>query len=227
MTIANWILLGAVIVTFILLIISYIIHKIILQKICECIIIPIFGALNILLLRNFLPDSLHLIKVSVTALSLVTISTVLIAFENKKTLRVLGRIFVIASIVCWISLYRTIFYIHKVPLWLVILMTAIYVTSALSAIIVAGKKELLYGGLFALSFGISSYLHFCSLIFLCFERTGSSVMLFCGATLFLILNAFHFINHAKLNIKHAGIIRYTLLLASQVLLTCSNILIIR
>ncbi len=113
MTIANWILLGALIIIIGLLIVSYIIKHAMLQKICECLIIPFFGALNILLLRDFLPDSLHLIKVTIFALSIATLSTVFLAFEKIKLLRIFGRIFILANVFCWCTLYRTVFFIQS------------------------------------------------------------------------------------------------------------------
>ena len=126
MTIANWILLSLIIITAGLLIFAYIKKIMILQKICACCIIPLFGILNILLLSHYLPDSLHIMKITITVLTLVTISTIFITFENIKSLRVFGRIIVLTSILCWLSLYRTIFYIHKVSLWLILLMCIIY-----------------------------------------------------------------------------------------------------
>ena len=227
MTIANWILLGALIIIIGLLIVSYIIKHAMLQKICECLIIPFFGALNILLLRDFLPDSLHLIKVTIFALSIATLSTVFLAFERIKLLRIFGRIFILANVFCWCTLYRTVFFIHKVPLWLIILMCAIYLTGTVIAIILSGKQDVRFYILFAFGFALSSYLHFCSLIFLCYEKNSNSIMLFAGTTIFAALTAFHFINQAKLKIKHAGIIRYSLLVVSQVLIACSNLLMIK
>ena len=227
MTIAEWILLGLIIVTVTLLLISYIKKINLMKKISECLVIPLFAALNVLLLRSYLPDSLHLIKITITVLSLISVSTIFIAFEGKKTLRVAGRFLVLAGICCWIYLYRTIFFIHKVPLWLTIIALAIYFASMIITMVISGKQRPLFYGLFALSFALSAYLNFCSLIFLCFETEGSSVMLFIGTALFVALNAFHFINQARLNFKHAGVIRYSLLLASQVLIACSNILMIR
>ncbi len=227
MTIADWILLGAIIIAAGLLIFSYIKKVKLLQKICECLIIPLFEALVILILREYLPDSLHLIKVTTVSLSLATVSTIFISFESKKLLRVSGRILVLSSIISWISLYKSIFYIHNVPVWLAILMSAIYLAALITAIILSGKQPLLFYLLFAIGFALSAYLHFCSLLFLCYERRVSSIMLFAGASLFIILNAFHFINQAKLNFKHAGVIRYSLLIASQVLIACSNILMCR
>ena len=227
MTIANWILLALIIIAAGLLIFAYIKKIIIIQKICACCIIPLFGILNILLLSHSLPDSRHIMKLTISALSLVTISTIFITFEKIKSLRVLGRIIVLTSILCWISLYRTIFYIHKVPFWLTILMCIIYLAALIISIILAGKQEIVFYGLYALSFLISAYLHFCSLIFLCFEHTGSSFMLFAGTTIFMGLTGFHFINQAKLKYKHAGAIRYSLLVASQILIACSNLLMCR
>ena len=227
MTITNWILLGSLAVILITLVTSHILKKVILQKICECLMIPIFGVFNILLLRDYLPDSLHLIKITITALSLATISTIFLSLEKIKLLRIFGRILILANVFCWITLYRTVFFIHKVPLWLTILMTGIYLAGTIAAIILSGKQEIKFYLLFACSFALSSYLHFCSLIFLCYETSGNSIMLFAGTTLYEALTAFHFINQARLKFKHAGVIRYCLLIASQILIACSNILMIK
>ena len=227
MTIATWILLSALAIILILLVISHILKKTLMQKITECLMIPVFGAFTVLLLRNYIPDSLHLIKVTIIALSLATISTIFLSLEKIKLLRIFGRILILANVFCWITLYRTVFFIHKVPLWLTILMSCIYLAGTISAIILSGKQEIKFYILFAFSFALSAYLHFCSLIFLCFETRGNSILLFAGTTLFAGLTAFHFINQAKLNFKHAGVIRYSLLLASQVLIACSNVLMIR
>lgn len=227
MTIANWITLSLIIIAAGLLLFAYLKKFIMLQKVSSCFIIPLFAILNILVLRKYLPDSLHLIKVTIMALSLVTISTVFIAFEKLRTLRIAGRVLVVSSLLCWISLYHTIFYIHKVSIWLIILMCVLYLAGIVVSIILAGKQEIKFSLLFALSFALSAYLHFCSLIFLCFETSGSSVMLFAGTSVFTALTAFHFINQARLKFKHAGVIRYCLLIASQILIACSNILMIR
>lgn len=227
MTIANWIIFSLIIITAGLLIFAYIKKISILKKICAGLIIPLFAALDILLLSNYLPDSLHLIKMTATALSLTTISTILITFEQKKLFRVSGRFLVLAGAVFWILLYKSIFYIYKVPLWLIILMSVIYLGGLIATLIISGKQRPLIYVLFTLCFALSAYLHFCSFIFLCFERRISSVLLFCGASLFLGLTAFHFINQTKLKIKHATAIRYSLIVASQVLIACSNILLIR
>ena len=227
MTIINWILISVLAIDFILLIVSHILKKVVMQKITECLIMPVFGAFLVLLLKNYLPDSLHLIKVTIAALSLATVSTIFLSFDKYKFLRIFGRILILANVFCWITLYRSIFYIHSVPLWLIILMSCIYVAGTIAAIILSGKQELRFYILFALSFALSAYLHFCSLIFLCYEKTGNAIMLFAGTTIFAALTAFHFINQAKLKIKHAGIIRYSLLVVSQVLIACSNLLMIQ
>ena len=227
MTIINWILISVLAIDFILLIVSHILKKVVMQKITECLIMPVFGAFLVLLLKNYLPDSLHLIKVTIAALSLATVSTIFLSFDKYKFLRIFGRILILANVFCWITLYRSVFYIHSVPLWLIILMSCIYVAGTIAAIILSGKQELRFYILFALSFALSAYLHFCSLIFLCYGKTGNAIMLFAGTTIFAALTAFHFINQAKLKIKHAGIIRYSLLLASQVLIACSNLLMIQ
>ena len=114
MTIANWILLGTLALILILLIISHILKKTLMQKITECLMIPVFGIFTVLLLRAYLPDSRHLIKVTITALSLATVSTIFLSLEKIRLLRIFGRFLILANVFCWITLYRIVFYIHNV-----------------------------------------------------------------------------------------------------------------
>ncbi len=227
MTLTNWIILGFITVLLGLLIFSYIKSKIVLQKSCECLILPLSASIIVLSLTNRLPDSFHMIVITIIAFTLISISGIFLAFEKVTFLRIAGRITSIANIFCWILLYEPIFRIHAVPVWLCILCSVVYIAVIIFSCIISGKQALLFYALFALSFAAAAFLHFCSLMFLCFEKTVASVMLFGGTSLMTALVAFHFINQARLNIKHAGIIRYGLLVVSQVLIACSNILMIR
>lgn len=227
MSLIYWILLSTIIITIGLLIFANIKHFLVLQKTCDCLTLPLIGSFIILWLTKYLPDSYHLIIISIFAFSLVTISSAFLAFEKITPLRILGRIASIANIMCWNILYRAVFKIHSVPVWMCILAIFIYTAVIIISCIFAGKHNAKHYALFILSFLTAAYLHFCSLIFLCWERTGSSVMLFSGTTLLAGLVAFHFINHTKLKMKHAGVLRFLLLVASQTLIACSNILMIK
>lgn len=227
MTLTNWILLAAFLLNIGLLITANIKQLIILQKTCACLTFPIAGTLITLQLSLYLPDSFHIILISIIAFSLVCLSTAFLAFERIKILRVLGRITSLGNIVCWLHLYSSIFKIHSVPVWLYILFIFIYAAILVATCIISGKQELKNYGFFSLSFLLAAYLHFSTLIFLCFERTGSSIMLFTGASIYSFLVIFHFINTTKLKITHAGGIRYILLVISQILIACSNILMIK
>lgn len=227
MTLIQWILLSLIIITIALLIIASIKKILPLKKVCDCLTLPLIGSFIILQLTKYLPDSYHIILTSIFAFSLVTISSAFLAFEKILILRLLGRIASLANILCWSIFYKAIFRIHSVPGWLYILMAIFYAAAIIVSCIFAGKESFKNYMLFILSFLLAAYLHFCSLIFLCWERNGSSIMLFGGASLLAVLVAFHFINHAKLKMKHAGVVRFILLVASQTLIACSNILMIR
>ena len=121
MSLVYWILLGAIIITVGLLIFANLKQLLPLQKTCACLTLPLIGSFIILWLTKYLPDSYHLIIISIIAISLVTISTAFLAFEKITLLRILGRTASIANIVCWSILYRAIFRIHSVPFWLYIL----------------------------------------------------------------------------------------------------------
>lgn len=227
MTIANWIFFGLIIITYGLLILSYIKGIMLLRKICTCLLLPFCATLIVLILTQSLPDSFHIIEITITAFTFITLSGIFLAFEKIRTLRLAGRITSLANLICWCVLYEPIFRIHSVPVWLWIICSCVYIAVIVTACIFSGKQKPLFYCLFTASFAIVAFLNFCGLIFLCYERTLSSLFLFTGTTLSVILMAFHFINQAKLNFKHAGAIRFNLLIASQLLIACSNILIIR
>ncbi len=227
MSVSSWIFLGLIVISLSLLILSYIKKLIVLQKCCECLILPFFATLITLCLTENLPDSFHIIVITIIAFTLISLSAIFLAFENIKTLRIAGRIASIANLFCWCLLYESIFRIHTIPFWLWIICGGIYIAAIIACCILSGKQALLFYLLFASAFLIVAFLHFCALIFLCYERTLASILLFTGVSISVFLIAFHFLNQTKLKTKHAGIIRYSLLLASQVLIACSNILMIR
>ena len=227
MTIAVWLLAGILPVNLGLMIFANIKKHLALQKLCVCLTLPISGSLIILLLSAYLPDSYHIMFISTIALSLVSLSTAFLAFEKFRTLRISGRIASLGNVFCWIILYRSIFKIYSVPVWLYILAACIYAAIIISACVFSGKQEPRFYGAFALSFLLAAYLNFCSLIFLCREKNSSSIMLFAGTTLYAVLVTFHFLNTTKLKIKHAGGLRFNMMFISQVLIACSNILMIR
>ena len=227
MSVSNWIFLGLIIVALGLLILSYIKKFIILQKSCECLILPLSATLITMRLTENLPDSFHIIIITIIAFSLISISAIFLAFENIKTLRIAGRLASIANLLCWCVLYEPIFRIHAVPVWLWIICAGIYIAAIITCCIFSGKQVLLFYFLFAGAFSVAAFLHFCALMFLCYERTVASILLFAGTSISITLIAFHFLNQTRLKIKHAGVIRYCLLVASQILIACSNILMIR
>ena len=119
MTIADWILLALFIINYGLIIFANLKKLIILQKTCACLTLPLAGTIIILRLTNYLPDSFHIIIVSVAAFILISISTAFLAFEKIRSLRILGKIASLGNIVCWITLYNSIFKIHSVPAWFI------------------------------------------------------------------------------------------------------------
>lgn len=227
MLIAECIFLGLITITLGLLTFSYFKKNPLMKKITECLILPLSAILIILCLTQSLPDSFHIIVITAVAFTLISISGIFLAFTEIKPLRITGRLTSVANLVCWSFFYKQIFKIHAVPAWLSFLCFAIYFGIIITSCVLSGRQALLFYVFFSVSYAAVAFLHFCSLIFLCYEKTGASIMLFTGTTLSAVLVAFHFINQTKLNIKHIGVVRYVLLITSQLLIACSNILMIR
>ena len=227
MFIAECIFLVIVAVTMGLLVYSYFKKNALMKKITECLTLPLSAILIVLFLIENLPDSFHIIMITTAAFFLISLSGILLSFPQIKSCRIIGRLTSLANLICWSILYKQIFKIHEVSGWIYILCIAIYLAIIITSCILSGKQAFLFYLFFAISFTSVAFLHFCSIIFLFYEHTIASVVLLIGTTISTCLVAFHFINQTKLNIKHAGVIRYIFLVSSQILIACSNILMIR
>jgi len=226
MSIAQWIFLGLIIITLGIWSISYIKKHNILNKICGALILPFSAALIIISLTKSLPDSYHIIVITSIAFVFLSLSAVFILFDNIKTLRILSSFTSIAGLFCWCILYEPIFRIHSIAAWIWILCSCLYGLALLSFYIFTKKQTLHFYLLFTITFAVTAFLNFCALIFLCFERTGASILLFVGASLTVALACYSFYSITKQNNKHAELLRYSLLVISQLLIACSNIIMI-
>ena len=226
MTIAISILGGLSLITLSLYIIFYIKKNEMIKRVSSTAIFPITGLLCILILMTSLPDSFNIIIYTAIVYLFVTITVILFFHEEKPLARIAERTCFLIAAFTWINLYRTVFYIYRVPLFFILFMVILYVFLNAAVLIVSGKQKLNYYIVAIISISLVSILHFCSFVSLCFGRTLSSVVLFCGTTTNVFLTVRYLIKYSKHDNKQKNLLHFVLLFAAVTLISYSNVILL-
>lgn len=227
MTIATLIFLGLTVLSLSFFTIFYIKQNNLITKISLFSIFPFSGTLNILLLINYLPDSINVIFYTGITYFLLSISVVLFAFDTKTAIKITARITFLASILTWINLFASVSYIYKIPGIFTIILMIIYFGLFFTACIFSGKQKMQYYPTILIFFGIVSALHFFSTVSLCFGLSLNSIILFLGTSTFYLLIIYYLLDYTKYHFKHAKLIKLIFLFAAQTLTAYSNILLLK
>ena len=138
-----------------------------------------------------------------------------------------SRISFIISLFPFIFLYKSVFLIYRVPAWVNIIAACTYVVLFFLFFIIFIKKTSLkfYG--FSISALIAaSFINYCSLLFLCFNPAGFSIVRFLGTSSLLGFLVFQILNYSVIDLKLKKLISLMILLASVILISLSNLMIL-
>lgn len=222
MTLLNWIFIGLLVIDTALIVISIIKKIDLMQKICCALFFPIALVHIPLLLVDYLPDSFHSILFSILALSAIAVSFCLYIFFANKIAALI--IFSLGNAL-WCELFRTIFYIYRMPSWAIIFILCFYIAIIIACHIITGHKRTPEYLIVTITLFFASMLNFIGLFNLICVPCAKSILLFAGSFLNVLIIIFHFIDEAKLKIKHGMQLRMLLLTASQFLIAYSNVLL--
>ena len=125
MTSINWIFFGGIILFTGIYVFSSILKMKILRRISSCFPLPLAGILNIQLLMNELPDSKHVIFLTIASIFFIILSQLFYLFKEKNWGRKLCKFSFFMLTSCWIQLYKSVLFIIDVPLWFIILFSSI------------------------------------------------------------------------------------------------------
>ena len=222
-----WVLVGIIALALILYFVFTFAKEIkVIQNISASLILPCVGILNHFFLLPLVPDSYHIIKL--TALAFIFISFAVVAkcfFDNIKATQIESILFCLST-GAWFSLFRAVFLIHKVPLWANIISLSTYVIIyTLLFLIFIKKQSITFYLLTIISLLITSALHYSSFIFLCFDPSKAHLIGFIGTTFLVGYIIFDILNKSVLNLKLKKLISIFILLASQVLIALSVLMI--
>lgn len=227
MTITLWILSGYFITTTLLYIISLIKNIPLMRKISSGFMIPTIETAAIILLLRFLPDSFHIMIITAITLCLASISEILFLFTDIKVLSVLSRIIFFISQIFLLDIYKSTFFINRIPTWLCILSAVFYLLILTGVLLFAGKQKILKHCLFIIEMIISFFINYCTFITLCFERNLHSALQFSGTLTVCALVIYYILNNTRFNFKYKNSILLSLLIISQGFISAGNILMIK
>jgi len=225
----TWIFTGLLVISLFLFILSMVKNWTILNKISKCFIMPFVACMLIMLIKTKLPVSRHILFLSLIALSLVSISEVFLTFDNIKPLLFIGKLIFFISLLPWIELYISTFYIFKVAGWSIILAAIIYLVILIFTMILTGKNKFITYLELTLAVLAGSFLNFTAIISMSFDFRLNYILLTAGTSFLLISILFYFKQNTKpfkMNKKLEVILRLVFLITAQVLIAISGLLMI-
>ena len=227
MTTTLWILTGVFFTTILLYIIALLKKIPLMGKIASGFMLPNLETVSIILLLRSLPDSFHILVITSIALYMASIAEILFLFTEVKVLRILSRITFLISQLFWFDIFKSTFFINRIPSWLSIITVVFYTLILAGTLFICGKQILSKYISYILAMIISFSVNFCTFITLCFERNLHSILQFSGTLASCALIIFYIANHTKFDFKYKNSILLILLIVSQGLISSGNILMIR
>lgn len=224
MFILSWIFLGLSVVSLLLYTISLLKNIDTLQKISSIMMITFFGILNIVLLANKLPDTFNTLITTIITYAILITTIALGAFLKTKYINNIKYSLFLITTLIWVSLYNSVFYIFRVSNLLIILMITIYISLFIFTCIKIGKQKSHFYFYSLIELFSCYILNFCSIISLLYGRTLNSLVLFLGTSTNIALVLIYIFNIKK-SYKHERMIKYLSLLAAQLLISYSNVIL--
>lgn len=189
-------------------------------------ILPLTEALAISAMTIRLPDSKHLILLSLIAYIFSSACIILFLFDKNTNCRVIARTLFLCSMSAWLALFSSTYYIYRIPLLLSIICTLIYISIFVFTFIMLGKQRKSHYFWAVISLLVCSLLHFCSAVTLVSGRTIYSIILFAGTSIVYVLDIFYLRLYKKEPAKNTKFLLSLLLISSQILISVSCFLMI-
>lgn len=227
MSVSIWILLSFAIIFTTLYIVGFIKNINILRDLSSSLILPLIGTTNIFLLLNYLPDSSHILIITFFAYITAIASQILFIFENKRKLVVLANFLYLISTLIWGNLYVSSFYIYRVSSLLIIMYAIFFVIVSCFTCILSGKQKIYYYAHSIAGIFCTCILSLFSFIFLFYGKKLSAILLFAGATVNIALVIFYILDNSRFNFKFRKPLYMLLIVASQTLISYSNLLMLQ
>ena len=227
MFLINCIFLSLIVINTGLYILSLIKKIDMLKTVSSTLILPLSGVYLTIFLLQYLPDSRHIILVTTAALILASVSVILFVISKLKTGQILYKVTYTLNLAVWIELFRSCFFIYRVPALLFVLSSVFYLILTFALFIFIGKQKFYFYFSQIIPLAFSFILHFCSLVYLCFNPCLQTILLFAGTSAAAALIFVYILNLSRYKFKFYRQTLFAILIFSQVVISVSNILLIK
>lgn len=222
----NWIFTALSGIILILYIVSSIIKNKIFRRITSFALLPVTGILATSFLVKYYPDSIHITMISIVSYFALSLSVIFIEFDKRRIFYTLGMVLSYIACLIWSYLFYTIFYLYHIPQAMLTVSIIIYVTLMITTFIFIGKQKVRVYFVTALSFIISSIMHYCSFITMCYEKQLYGILLYTGSCIMLGFFIYMILDRYKFHFKHSVLLKFVLPVAAQILISISSIVMI-
>ena len=200
--------------------------KTLVLKIFSSLVVPIIAGVTIFILTLYLPDSLHIIKISSFGYFFAALSTALFLFEEVKHIRYYARLSLFASVVFWIILFFNVFYLYHIPTALTVSLIIFYTAVSITLSIFIGRQRPMVYFWVTVSVFVGGFFGYLTFVTMVYSHRLYSILLFASATFLLAMVFYYMIDIKKYHFRHSKVIRYFLMIIFQSLLSASTILMI-
>lgn len=226
MNLTFWISLGLFVIATVLYFIFYKLNLITAKKVFAFLLCPLLGTVSISSLCNFIPDSNHVIFITLISFLCCSASVILFFYDDDIKFRIIGRTAFLLSVFDWFILFKSTFYMYKVPALLLIICLLVYAGIFVFTCILLGKQKLSRYFWTFISILICSMLHFCSVVTLIAGHTLYSIVLFVGTTGLFVLDVKYLSFYKKEPRKHTKLFQFCMLIGSQLIIATANFLML-
>lgn len=225
MNITTIVLLSLLSISIILYIISLIKNWKIPLGITSNLFIPLACTPAIIALSEYLPDSYHLRFLSIVAVALISVSEVFIYFRFYNFMTIPGEFLYTLSIIAWICLYKSTFYVFKATNLSLIIEGSILLIILFALLIYLKPQHFFKCLLRAFQLGALGFVNYCGLLTLLNTNKNYGYTLFIGSTLMIFEFIFYSVQTTKpvkINRKVERLIRTSLITSAEVLITVTG-----
>lgn len=226
MSISLWIIYSFTLIFLAAYVIGLLKKITLLRDISSAMILPLAGLSYFFIIFGLLPDSYHTILLSLISYVSLIISQICNIFAKNKKLSIVSKILFYISILSWSNLYLSVFYIYSVSNIIIIAVTIFYILLCLATCILCGKKTIIFYLVTSICILLSGINNLFGFSFLIYRSSANTILLYLGTLLSSALVIFYILDTYRFKTKLGMPISFFLLIASQVLISYSNILVL-
>ncbi len=185
MNIYTWIFTGLLGVDLILYIVGQVRRIRALEKTARCLFVPFTGSLILSILTSYLPDSYHIMFISVFAFGAAAVFMLLTLGDKNTFIHLAEEFFYVITQCIWLLLIVSVYRIFKIPQWLFIISGSVYFAGFIVICFFIKKQSFAKYFSAIVMYAVSTALGITTLISLIYEKRLYAVLMLLGSLVYM------------------------------------------